>query len=453
VPVSQSANVAEPSSSVNRRREILTAIFRVLDNANVRYCIPHGHEGLPADVQSDIDLIVEEAALPNRLAALLEANADRIGAQVIQWLDNRAHLIVLADTRHPGPPQLLQLHVAPDCEKANRIFYAGRDILDSQFSCNGIPVPAAEIEFGCILCNCIVRGQLVDDRAARLCALYDRAPLSCEQQTAHLFGATGAIMICLAAESGDWSAVRNELPQLRRRLLSAAANQPGVNRRRIGMWIRRIKRWAHPPCGFQVAFLSPNGVDRSIVIAGVHQTLSPAFLKTEQHTFAPSILSSRPKTDSGTDAIPTRGMLALLSEAPWWLVCGTLGYLLSIYPALARSALVLNHRCLLDAMVVPKRYRYSGSRILLKWIARISPKADLVVLLNAPAEVIQSRSQDMALGEAVRQCREYRNAVEPLPNGRIIDASGSVQDTIAAVNRIILQSLRDRIVRRFRFSA
>jgi thymidylate kinase len=440
-----------PPEAADRRGEILAAIFRVLDDAGVRYCVPHGHEFLPAQVHSDVDLIVEQAALPNRLAELLEAHASAIGAQVIQWLDDRAHFIVLADTRQSGSPQLLQLHITPDFEQANRIFYTGPEMLDSRFNRNGVFLPAAEIEFGCILCNRIAKGKLGDDRIRRLAALHAQSPLACEQQITRFFSASSAIMLCLAAQSRDWTAVKGTLAKLQTELLANTADTAGMVRRRIGAWARRIKRWVKPPCGLHVVFLGPDGVGKSTVIAAVQEDLSAAFLKTEYHTFAPSLLPARMQQKPSPHALPPRGKLASLYKAGWWLVCYTLGYLVSIHPARARSAFVLNHRYLLDAIVDPKRYRYSGPKVLLKLIAVVAPKPDLVVLLSAPAEVIQSRKQEVPFEETARQCREYRELVERLPNGRIIDASVAPQETIAAVEGAILQLLRQRIVCHFGF--
>jgi thymidylate kinase len=198
-----------------------------------------------------------------------------------------------------------------------------------------------------------------------------------------------------------------------------------------------------------VVFLGPDGVGKSTVIAGVQEDLSPAFLKTEYHTFAPSLLPARMQQKPSPHALPPRGKLASLYKAGWWLICYTIGYMLTIHPARARSAFVLNHRYLLDAIVDRKRYRYSGPKFLLKLIALVSPGADLVILLSAPPEVIQSRKQEVPFEETARQCREYREVVERLPNGRLIDASVAPEQTIAAVDAAIVQLLRQRIVKRF----
>ena len=87
----------------SRRGEMLSEVFRVLNVARVRWAAPHGHEGLPNDVTSDVDLIVDGSALPGKLARLLEDNSEAIGGEIVQWLADGAHYIVLADRSGPTP--------------------------------------------------------------------------------------------------------------------------------------------------------------------------------------------------------------------------------------------------------------------------------------------------------------------------------------------------------------
>ena len=62
----------------------------------------------------------------------------------------------------------------------------------------------------------------------------------------------------------------------------------------------------------------------------------------------------------------------------YWLAYYVAGYWISIRPALARSALVIHDRHLVDALVDPKRYRYAGPARLLRWIWLVMPKPDLM---------------------------------------------------------------------------
>ena len=66
-------------------------------------------------------------------------------------------------------------------------------------------------------------------------------------------------------------------------------------------------------------------------------------------------------------------------------------------PALPGAAEVL------DAIVDPKRYRYGGPIWLLNLIWKITPKPDLIVLLDAPAEVIQQRKKEVPFEETAER--------------------------------------------------
>ena len=443
----------DASPTRSRRSEMLSEVFRCLDIARIRWAVPHGHEGLLDNVTSDVDLIVDGSALPRKLAHLLEEHSESIGGAIVQWLADGAHYIVLADRSGPTPV-LLQLHITSDFEQANRIFYSGDELLSARQRDERLWILPEHLEFGCILCNRVAKGLIDDHRARRLSALYQQSPLACERQVSRFFKPANAVTIVLAAQRGDWSAVRGELPKLRIEMLELVRRRDrlGVLTRRISSLGRRIARWTRPPCGVHVVFLGPDGVGKSTVIAAVQEDLSPAFLKTEYHTFAPSLLPAKMQQKPSPHAKPPRGKLASLYKAGWWTVCYTLGYMMTIHPARARSAFVLNHRYLLDAIVDRKRYRYSGPVWILKLIAKIAPSADLVLLLDAPPEQIWRRKKEVTLEETTRQEREYRAVVEPLSNGHIIDASVEIAQTVSSAEGVILDFMRQRIVHRFGFA-
>src|SRR5207248_3547393 len=100
--------------------------------------------------------------------------------------------------------------------------------------------------------------------------------------------------------------------------------------------------------------------------------------------------------------LPPRSYAASLLKAAWWSVCYTVGYLATVQPAKARASFVMNHRYLLDAMVDRRRYRYSGPQWLLKAIWTISPKPDLIILLDAGPQIIWARKKEVALEETIR---------------------------------------------------
>jgi thymidylate kinase len=132
----------------------------------------------------------------------------------------------------------------------------------------------------------------------------------------------------------------------------------------------------------------------------------------------------------------------------YWLVYYGPGYLVTTRPALARFSLVVFDRHLVDALVDPKRYRYTGPGWLLRLIWRLVPKPDLVILLDAPAEVIQARKCEVSLAETMRQRQEYRALVESMPGGVIVDAARPFEQVAADIDGVILRFLAARIARR-----
>jgi thymidylate kinase len=118
---------------------------------------------------------------------------------------------------------------------------------------------------------------------------------------------------------------------------------------------------------------------------------------------------------------------------------------------LAHSTLVLHDRHLLDALVDPKRYRYSGPPWLLRLIWWFVPKPDLVILLDAPPEVLQSRKQEVPLQESERQREAYRSLVRPMSNGRIVDAARPLPQVVNEVQDLVLLHLASRTARRLGF--
>jgi hypothetical protein len=135
-------------------------------------------------------------------------------------------------------------------------------------------------------------------------------------------------------------------------------------------------------------------------------------------------------------------------RAAYWFVYYTFGYVIR-HLALARSTLMLNDRHFVDILVDPKRYRYGGPLWLLRLIWRVIPKPDLIVLLDAPPEVLQARKQEVSFAETVRQRRAYLSLVRGMGNGHVVDATQSLDHVTRDVSDIILRHLATRVARRF----
>jgi thymidylate kinase len=434
---------------------ILLGVFESLDRAGIPYCVLHGYESYPERIKSDVDGVISANVSPAQLAALFHQNRIRLGAEVVHFRHYRGFFIVLAGKNVDGSPCFLQLDLRVNYEMGDLQFYTGSEVLQSRRRHNQFWVPATDVEFGCYLVRKIAKGTLDDEQGQRLSKLYEQDPAGCRQQIARYWSPRSTALLITAASSGDWEPVRRILGRLgtevRKRALLRRPLQV------FGTWLCRMagraKRCCRPDSGLDVVFLGPDGAGKSSVIRSVSQEAVGAFNKATRYSFPPALLRRLhrhpPRPDPLPHAVPPRSFLASVSRAVlYWFVYHTLGYFVTVHLALASSTLVLHDRHLVDALVDPRRYRYGGPLWLLRLIWRLIPKPDLVILLDAPPEVLQARKQEVPFEETTRQREAYLSLVRTMRNGHIVDVDRPLQEVVDEVNDLILRHLTTRIARR-----
>ena len=440
-----------PAVQPDAQGALLARVLDVLDREGLAYCLLHGYEDYPLRVRSDVDCVMPREMLPRGLADLLRRREREIGARVVQWIEDRAHVVVLAAENGTAAPTLLQLHVSADFEVENRVIYSGGEILRTRRrNERGLWTPAPHVEFACLLTNRIAKKSVEERHAQKLSEHWAGHPQACGDEVFRWFGRNASVPIIGAARSGEWEHIRPIVPALRREfLLNSMARQPlSVATRWLGTQIRRIARWTCPRSGLHVVFLGPDGVGKSTVIDAVREQIAPVFRRVQYQTFARSLLPNKPK--AGPHALPPRSLPASLAKAAWWLLCYTAGYFVSIHPTRARGGVAINHRYLVDAIVDPKRYRYSGPPELLRWIWKIAPKPDLMFFLDAPTDVIRQRKQELS-GEEIASMRDgYLELARQTPGAVVVDTNRPIEQTVAHVTRAVLEHMGARVARRLR---
>ena len=446
IPTARYRAPVEPTTPVDplaaARSATLVAAFDALDRAGVPYCVTHGYVGLPQVVSSDVDAVLTPADIVGPAPRALMAAEPAV--QLVQWFDDRACWAVVAGPAVDGVPALVQLHFSPGFEPDGVRCYPATDVLENRHRHNGIWAIEGATEFACVLANRVTKESLKEKHTTRLSALFKADPAGCERAIHRLWGGVSALNLLDAARTGRWNVVHPMLPELDQELRRRCRGGGGG----VGKWLRRIARWARPTSGLHVVFLGPDGVGKSTVIEAVKDALSPAFLNYSYQTFAPSLIPSKlqPKKDT-PHQLPPRGLAASSLKAAWWCVCYTAGYYASVRPTVARAGLVVNHRYLPDAIVDPKRYRYSGPSWILQALWKVAPKPDLLFVLDAPAEVIQARKKEVAPAETARQREGYRAVAAELPNAHVISTDRLLAEVVGEVNGIVLKHMADRVAR------
>jgi thymidylate kinase len=449
---SASATFADGARHSSGPGEILLGVFETLDRAGIPYCVLHGYESYPQRVTSDVDCMVSANVRPDRLAALFHENRTTlIGADLVYC---RGYYFVFAAKNADRLPCFLVLDMGLDYEIGGLKFYGGREVIESRHMHDEFWVSAADLEFGGYLIRKVGKRGLNDEQARRLSALYAQDPAGCQQQIARFWGAKYTALIASAASSGDWGRVRHFLPALRAEMRMRALRRHPLYT--IESWARRVWRRVRSACwpdgGLTVVFLGPDGAGKSSVIKAVPQALVGAFNRTTCYGFAPGILGWLRPPDGPNKhphATPPRSpVISVMRALCYWFVYYLVCYRVTLRLHLAHSTLVLHDRHLVDALVDPKRYRYSGPMWLLRLIWWFVPRPDLIILLDAPAEVLQARKQETSFEESARQREAYRSLVGPMVNGLIVDAARPLDEVVCAVNDLILDYLSARVAHR-----
>lgn len=192
----------------------------------------------------------------------------------------------------------------------------------------------------------------------------------------------------------------------------------------------------------KIVILGPDGAGKSSVIQGLMEIMNRMGQVTTVRHLKPFLVA--PRRDEGGINVaphgkPPRSSFTSLVKIIVWLIEE---WYVNILQDKGKELLICD-RYYHDLLVDPRRYRYGGPLWAAKVIGILIPQPELWVLLDAPAEVLQKRKQEVTPEETVRQCQAYLDFVRGQRNYVIIDASQPLEKVIADVEHAISRALRE----------
>jgi thymidylate kinase len=427
---------------------VVTAVFRAWREADIAFLVLRNYERLPDFTTNDIDVLVAPGQRAAAERTLLAA-ASQAGFR----LHNRAEFATLALYLSNGV-STTQVHFDLFTALKWRAFdfldcegYLARRLDRGLFS---IPHPGHEAATN-LLAVMIYSGKVKDKYKASIAAGFRAEPGVAEELLARSYGAQLARAIVAAGSAERWTDLERLTGSVRRALIFRH-----ITRRPLTLLLslgseaaRLIRRLLQPP-GLFVVLCGADGSGKSTAAAAIREGLSSTFspLKSRYFHWKPCEAASRRNQSSGpaTDPHarpPRNAVLSLAYFAFHWLEF-FLGSRFRLRPILFRGGLVLIDRYYYDFFVDQRRYRLRVPRALVSLGYQLIKKPDVVLLLDAPATVLQARKQEVPPAETERQCAAYRELVRNLPNGIVIDATRSAAEVGAEIQRRVLDFLAQR---------
>jgi hypothetical protein len=407
----------------------LTALFRALDDEGVVWCLLRGEADLAAP-EGDVDLLVTRSNLPRvrRVAA-------RLGfAAITAWGYGSHAFFVSYDALGDLWLKLdlvTELAYGPNY---SLVTGAETECLERRRCVEGIWVLADDDAFWTLLLHRLLdKGGVGSRDAARLPVLAETARTdSTLARTVDSFCPPGwsAGSIVAAASRGEWAS----LAALGAELAAAwRSRQRGSLRRRtitntFWRWSGKMRGWSGRR-GLRVALVAPDGAGKSTLTKGIEARF---YFPARSISMG---LYQMPQAKAGR-RLPGVGLAGQLSTQ--WA-----GWLQGAYHR-RRGRLVLFDRYPYDALL-PTRFQYSRLGRARRWVlAHSCPPPELVVILDAPGELLYERKGEKTAALLETQRQAYRALLPRLPRAVIVDASREAEQVRPEVTALVWQEYTRR---------
>ena len=376
------------ASPTRSQADVLRILFRALTDEGVRYCVLHSYDGR-TELSSDLDLVVHLHDT-GKLSGVIRA----LAAEGYQWIHRinyavNANYLVFAWWSE-GALKSISIDIISEHRRANLMLANTDSLLQQRRERDGVWVSAPAVEFSYLLAKEILKGVLDERRELRLRALAAAVgDAEALRVAAALFGASRARAVVDACRAANLRALAPSLERHLRRS-QPVATLAAICRDRV----RLVRRWLRPT-GLFVALLGPDGAGKSTLVNSL--LAQPAgFRRFRVFHWRPMALWHRQQDHAADRPHNQRvrpawsSMLRLVAHfIDYWV-----GYWTIVRPAIARTGLVVFDRYFDDVIADPVRYRYGGPKWWPRLLRRMTPRPDVMLILDASEDVLLSRKQE-----------------------------------------------------------
>jgi thymidylate kinase len=193
---------------------------------------------------------------------------------------------------------------------------------------------------------------------------------------------------------------------------------------------------------FVLTVLGPDGAGKSSLIDALALRCKPIFPTIRRIHLKQALFFRGRVAERGVviepHGLPPRGHVASTTKLVLWVIENWVAW---IRPASTKS-LIIYDRDINDAIIDPVRFRLRLSPRWVRLAAFLSPKPDLVIILDVPPKLAHQRKGELPLATLEELCAEYRGFAAHGANRILIDASLSVEQVCDKAYGALIEGVR-----------
>jgi len=416
-------------------RQVLLRLFQTLEQADIHYCLMRDGDGLDQlPNRGEVDLLVQ----PGQFRPLRDLLVQLGFLNLPSWGYAPHHFFIAYDR---GSDHWIKLDVVTEVAFGKPIHALrtplAANCLRNRRRCGAVFGLAPEDELVTLLLHSVLdKGHFAPARSQRLKALCDQVTEGSYLSSllmAYWSPTTTWPQLAALIEAENWEALLAERESVAAYL--ASRDRRGTLARRVTYpALRKLNRgtglWR--PQALTVALLAPDGAGKSTLAKGVQASFYFPVRSVYMGLYQKGTRAVRRR-------IPGLGFVSQLIRQ-WWR------YLAARYHQ-AHGRLVIFDRYTFDALLPPPQ-RLSWLGRLRRWLlAHACPAPDLVLVLDAPGEVLYARKGEHSVAFLERQRQSYLELRSYVPQTIVVDATRDAEDVRREATALIWSGYINRLSR------